>query len=137
MQEEGEQQGGSDLSVNYSQSRFQGAPLRLGINILIYAYHLCIEFVCMNCVYCQGQRQALERPVMLWISLTDPTASVAVTRAVAIAPKVHLYTGMVGGKSKRLRMKDTNSDAGGRRRAARGQRSICELQPISLPRGSA
>ena len=32
-----------------------------------YAYHLCIEFVYVNCVYCQGQRQALERPVMLWI----------------------------------------------------------------------
>jgi hypothetical protein len=36
MQEgKGEQQGGSNLSVNHSQFRFQAAPLRLGINILI------------------------------------------------------------------------------------------------------
>ena len=36
MQEgKGEQQGGSNLCVNRSQSRFQEAPLRLSINILI------------------------------------------------------------------------------------------------------
>jgi hypothetical protein len=50
--------------------------------------------------------------------ISDSTASVVVTRAVAIAPKVHLYTGMVGGESKRLRMQDTNSDAEGKGRAA-------------------
>ena len=61
MQErKGEQQGGSNLLVNHSQFRFQVAPLRLSINILIYAYHLCAEVVYVNCVYCQGQRQALE-----------------------------------------------------------------------------
>jgi uncharacterized C2H2 Zn-finger protein len=41
MQErKGEQLGGSNLSVNHSQSRFQGAPLRLGINILMDAASL-------------------------------------------------------------------------------------------------
>ena len=38
MQEgKGEQQGGSNLLVNHSQFRFQVAPLRLSINILIVA----------------------------------------------------------------------------------------------------
>jgi hypothetical protein len=58
----------ADPALSSAASRRCESPVLPACLPSIYAYHLCTELVYVNCVYCQGQRQALKQPVMLWIS---------------------------------------------------------------------
>jgi hypothetical protein len=60
----------ADLALSSAASRRCESPVLPACLPSIYAYHLCTEFVYVNCVYvncvyCQRQRQALKQPVML------------------------------------------------------------------------